>query len=78
MEWTRFSVLLGETLPKCLSPITTLKWLSGSSFHCLRFIENQGFILHNIHYPMHTCSVLDKYYVGELVDNEFPVFPEMG
>ena len=26
----------------------------------------------------HTCSVLDKYYVGVLVDNEFPVFPEMG
>ena len=25
-----------------------------------------------------SCRVMEKFYVGELVDNEMPVFPEMG
>ena len=83
MEWTRFSVELGETLPRSLSPITTPKWLSelaspkfffASPNHLICFIlDSNSQLILSFDY-----SILDKYYVGELVDNEFPVFPEMG
>ena len=68
----RFSKLIGIMFKLMWYRIIPTNLFATRNIHIIYFITKISRFTISIDF----CRVLDKYYVGELVDNELPVFPQ--